>query len=211
MRFSWPLSVIGTISLLCGCASTGHNTATGAAFGTGIGALSGAIIGSQTGHAGNGMVIGAATGALAGGLIGNAEDARDERDAAIAQARNEQIAQMALTNSDILLMTQNGVGDEVIVQAVLTRGGRFDLSPEGIVHLKNSGVSDRVLLAIQKAQTKGSSMVVAGSPAYVVPAATEVVVVSARPTVGVGVVLGPRPYWGHGPHRMGPPHRRGRW
>lgn len=211
MRFSLALSVIGTISLLCGCASTGHNTVAGAAVGTGIGALSGTIIGSQTGHAGNGMAIGAATGALAGGLIGNAEDARDERDAAIAQASNEQIAQMALTNSDLLLMTQSGVGDDVIVEAVLTRGGRFDLSPLGIVHLKNSGVSDRVILAIQKAQSQAPSIVVAGSGTHVVPAVTEVVVVPARPMVGVGVVLGPRPYWGPAHHRMGPPYRRGRW
>jgi hypothetical protein len=189
-------TLCGAAMTLCGCAA-GPNTTAGTAIGTGIGALTGAVIGSQTGHAGGGALIGAATGALAGGLVGNAEDARDERDAAIAhahavEAANYQAAQ-AMTNYDLVMMTQSGVSDDVIISAVNSRGGRFDLSPTALVQLKQSGVSDRVILSVQRA---GASPPPSYVPAaYVPPPVTEVVVVRPRPVVGVGVVVGPRRHW----------------
>jgi outer membrane protein with glycine zipper len=199
------LSISGLLALTSGCAA-GRNTTAGTAIGTGLGALTGAAIGNQTGHAGGGALIGAATGALAGGLIGNAEDARDERDAAIAQSRYERAVQQAnaqaMNNSDLVLMTQSGVSDDVIITAVNTRGGHFDLSPGAIVQLKNSGVSDRVILAVQSARTAVPPLILPGSPTYL--PAPEVIVVPARPTIGFGVMVGPRHYWG--PHR----HRH-RW
>lgn len=197
------LSVVALIALplLAGCA-TANNTQAGAALGGGLGALTGAVIGSQTGHAGGGALIGAATGALAGGLVGNAEDARDERDAAIAHAQyvqaTNQATARALTNYDLVMMTQNSVSDDVIITAIHSRGGRFDLSPAAIIQLKQSGVSDRVILSMQSA---GPTSYVPGAPAVIAPPVTEVVVVEPRPTFGMGVVVGPRRYWGPHYHR----------
>jgi len=37
-----------------------------------------------------------------------------------------QMVATALTNSDVIKMAQNGVGDDVIVNAIRTRGGAFD-------------------------------------------------------------------------------------
>src|SRR5262249_24091675 len=71
---------------LAGCANM-NNTQSGALLGTGLGATAGAIVGSASGHAGGGALIGAAAGAVTGGLVGNAEDAREERDAAVAHAQ----------------------------------------------------------------------------------------------------------------------------
>ena len=73
---------------LAGCQNM-NNTQSGALLGTGLGATTGAIIGNASGHAGGGALIGAAAGALAGGLVGNAEDAREERDVAVAHAQYE--------------------------------------------------------------------------------------------------------------------------
>ena len=54
--------------LLAGCTTTQQ----GAVAGGLIGAGTGAIIGNQTGHAGNGALIGAGVGALSGALVGDA-------------------------------------------------------------------------------------------------------------------------------------------
>ncbi|MCA9078039.1 MAG: hypothetical protein KDA93_23620 [Planctomycetaceae bacterium] len=127
-----------------------NHAQSGAVVGSGLGAMTGAIIGAGSGHAEGGALIGAAAGALAGGLAGDAEDAREERDAAIAQAAYTQQLQRAITNVDVIQMTQSGISDDVIVSSMNSQGGNFDLSPQGIISLKNSGVSDGVILAMQK-------------------------------------------------------------
>lgn len=201
--------------LLCmsaGCQDLNHTEA-GALVGTGVGAAAGAIIGHQSGHRDKGALIGAASGALAGGLIGNAQDAREERDAAIAQAHAAEAARQAdlraMTNDDLIKMAQSGVSDEVIIRAVQTRGGRFDLSPDGIIALKANGVSDPVVLAIQKeGRPEAPTQVPAQTTSYTTVEITRVpqyVVVApvVRPA-GVIVVGHPRPgYPGH--------FRRHRW
>ncbi len=145
-----PLSVAClTLILTSGCATTNH-AQSGAIVGSGLGAMTGAIIGAGSGHAEGGALIGAAAGALAGGLAGDAEDAREERDAAIAQAAYTQQMQQAVTNVDVIQLSQSGISDDVIISSMNSQGGNFDLSPQGIINLKNSGVSDRVILSMQR-------------------------------------------------------------
>src|SRR5262249_42749111 len=137
---------------LAGCQNM-NNTQSGALLGTGLGATTGAIIGNASGHAGGGALIGAAAGALAGGLVGNAEDAREERDAAVAHAQFEQaraagIAQ-AVTEEEVVNMTHNGVSDAVIMNALRTRGCRWNSSPDNVIALKQRGVSDSVIQTMQ--------------------------------------------------------------
>jgi hypothetical protein len=189
-----------------GCHNLNH-TENGALAGGGLGALIGAIIGHQTGHAAGGAAIGALAGGVTGGLIGNAEDSRDQRDAAIARAhiaeQDRQAAAVALTNADLVNMTQKGISDEVIINSVRTRGGRFDLSPDAIIGLKAQGVSDHVILAVQKiGESAPPPTIVSGSPTYVAAPPQVVIVrpVPPPPSVGIGVYYGPpRPRWrGHG-------------
>lgn len=185
----WRRTAAGTLMLLSGCATANH-TANDAAVGTGLGALAGGIIGHQSGHTAGGAIVGAAAGALAGGLIGNAEDAREERDAAVARAHFAEQARSGLTNSDLIRMAQSGLGEDVIITSVQTRGGHFDLSPDGMIQLKQSGVSDRVIQAVQQSGSiQPASAVVAGPPAggvYVAPGP-----LYATPPYGY-VVVGPR-------------------
>lgn len=203
------LCVVGPVA--SGCHGMNHTQA-GAAVGSGFGALTGAMIGQQSGHAAGGAVIGAATGALAGGLIGNAEDAREERDAAIAQAEyaRYQAQNPPLTNADLIFMAQSGLGEQVIINAVQSRGGQFDLSPQGLVQLKNSGVSDGVILAIQQSAGSDPTPKVLPVAMSTVPppvTTTGVVVVHPRPAVGVIVAPRPRPVIVRPPRHH--PRRRG--
>src|SRR6476661_5014615 len=112
--------------LAAGCPAMNH-TQQGAMVGGGLGALTGAVVGDATGHGPGGALIGAAVGALAGGAIGNSEDNRDEHDAAIMQAAYVRQQQQALTNFDLIRMAQSGLGDDVMIASIQTRGGRFDL------------------------------------------------------------------------------------
>ncbi len=144
------LSAFGLTLLLCSGCATMNQTQTGAVVGSGLGAVTGAIVGAGSGHAEGGALIGAAAGALAGGLVGNAEDARAERDAAVAQAAYNQQMQQALTNIDVIQLSQSGISDDVIISSMNSQGGRFDLSPQGIIGLKNSGVNDRLILSMQR-------------------------------------------------------------
>lgn len=206
VNYRIPLAVTALSLLISGCANM-NNTQAGAVAGTGLGAVTGAIVGEATGHPGAGALIGAATGAVAGGLVGNAEDAKEERDAAVAHAqyehaRNQAIAQ-AVTESDVIIMTRNNVGDDVIINSLRTRGCRWDSSPDSVIRLKHEGVSDRV---IQAMQNTGIRPVVAGSvppPAYYYP--------PPPPPVGGVVVVGPGYYGPHyGPRYYGRPYYR-RW
>lgn len=197
---AWSAALAVVFAAAAGGCQGLNNTQNGALVGSGIGAVTGAIIGDHSGHAGGGAAIGALAGGLGGALIGNAQDAQEQRDAAIAQAhyaqQQRQAAATALRNADLVKYAQNGIGDDVIIQSVRTRGGQFDLSPDAIIALKQSGVSDRVLLEVQRMGEAAPTTVVpaGGPPAVIAPPPPQVVVVRPQPAVRFGVVVGPRPY-----------------
>jgi len=167
-----------------------------AAVGTALGGAAGAIIGHQSDHAAEGALIGAATGGLTGGLIGDAQDARAERDAAIAQVSHTQQVP-GLVNLDLINMAQSGLSDEVIINAIQQRGGQFDLSPAGLIALKSHGVSDAVIAAVQRSSSPTASGAVLVRPVH------GVVVAAPRPVAKVIIPASRRT-----PHYIG---RRRRW
>ena len=147
-----------------GCA--GPNAAATGTFGTVAGAATGAIIGAASGNPGKGMAIGAVAGGVGGTLIGHEADrearrhdelmqASYERDAAYAEAAA--VAQ-AVTAADLVTLTHNGVGEEVIRGMLFNRGSNVDLSPGGVIYLKQQGVSDGVILAAQQAAAVPASV-----------------------------------------------------
>ncbi len=188
-------AVAGLSVLTAGCPSMNH-TQSGAMVGGGLGALTGAVVGSHTGHAPGGALIGAAVGALAGGAVGHSEDRRDARDAAIMQAAYVEHARNALTNFDLIRMAQSGMGDDVIISSIQTRGGQFDLGTEALITLKANGVSDRVIVAMQQAVQGISAPGPILAPAPVVLPAQPVIVQPAP------VFIGPPPF---GPPPPPPP------
>jgi osmotically inducible lipoprotein OsmB len=66
------------LSVSVGCTEPGQMTEIGAATGGVLGAGLGAIVGSQTGDPGAGLVIGAAAGATSGALVANALEAQQQ-------------------------------------------------------------------------------------------------------------------------------------
>ncbi len=55
----------------------------------------------------------------------------------------------ALTNDTIIRMSKAGLDDTVIIQTIRTQPGAFDTTPDDLISLKNSGVSQKVIAAMQ--------------------------------------------------------------
>ena len=75
----WMMGLTAVAAALAGCVTP---TQQGAVAGGLLGAGAGAIIGNQSGHAGEGALIGAGAGALAGALYGDTVDESTQNTAA---------------------------------------------------------------------------------------------------------------------------------
>lgn len=188
---------------LSGCQSASH-TQNGALLGSGLGALTGAVIGEQSGNAPAGALLGAAAGGVTGGLIGNAQDLREERDAAIAQAHYSELQRLALDNSDVIHMVQSGLSEDVVIRAIRTEPSNYSVTADDLIQLRRNGVSDAVIQEMQQAPR--------------MPSAPSARSVESSSVPSVGVFVAPRPLfffgpprpWRPYPHHFGPPpFRRG--
>ena len=77
MKKTALLGLLAVASLAAGCNTT--PTQDGAVLGGVLGAGAGAIIGNQSGHAGEGALIGAGAGVLTGAIVGDQVDERRNR------------------------------------------------------------------------------------------------------------------------------------
>ena len=140
--------IAAAVASMTGCRNL-NKTENGALIGSGLGAATGAIIGHQTGDRDKGALIGAAIGGLGGGLLGNAQDASDERDAAVTHAQHQEMMrhaeQRAMTNRDVVDLAKNEFSDQHIISMIQNRGGSFDLNTASMIVLKQSGVSEPVI------------------------------------------------------------------
>ena len=84
MPFARIMLVLGLAVAVASCSTPMTTREKGAVAGGAIGAGTGAIIGSQTGHAGTGALIGAGIGAVSGALIGDAVQGAEQKQAAPA-------------------------------------------------------------------------------------------------------------------------------
>ena len=50
-----------------------------------------------------------------------------------------------LTNKDIVLMTQSGLGKDLIIKKIKDSGGKYDVSAQNLIDLKKAGVDDSVI------------------------------------------------------------------
>jgi hypothetical protein len=184
-----------------------NDTVGGTLVGGGLGAVTGAIIGGRK-HGGQDALIGAGVGALTGGLLGKAQDNADARQVAAGSAAamnaNAQIAAQAVTTTDLIQMTRAGLSEDLIISTMQSRGSRLDLSPNGLIALKQNGVSDRVVLAAQQTAGYGPTYAqpINPGPPVVVAPAPAVMVVRPAPVV--------RFYGGWGPY-YGPYHHHHHW
>jgi surface antigen len=227
MRFiSMALAVLATGFALVGCETPEgrpDRTAGGALAGGALGAGSGAIIGSTSGHAGEGALIGGAIGAITGGLIGHSMDQAQreslERQSPETLQRVEQGQPLGL--ADIKALAKAGVSDEVIISQIRNSGTVYHLSTAEIIDLKDGGVSEKVIDFMINTPSIGSA-----APTSPTESQEAVVVPQPPPPPIVEVVPPPRPgyvwiggswtwyggrwVWARG--RWGyPPHRHAYW
>jgi hypothetical protein len=165
--------------LACGCESM-SNGERGALAGGGIGAGTGAIIGSATHNTGAGAVIGGAVGALAGGLTGHAIDESERKQQAQLAAANARPATGPMTIDDVIHLVQAQVSDTLIINQIRASRTIFTLTPPDIQTLKGNGVSDAVVSEMQATAFRYQQRVY--QPVYVVE--------PPPPPIGVGVGIG---------------------
>jgi outer membrane lipoprotein SlyB len=88
-----------------------------------------------------------------------------------------------MSNDDVIKMVKGGLGEATVIQAIDAAEAGFDTSPDGLVKLKQGGVSDTVIQRI---------MVKKGAAPAVAPAATAAAPVSPPPCRECGTITGIR-------------------
>lgn len=192
----WMLLLLTT--LLTGCQSP-YYADRGAAVGGLTGAGVGAAIGNASGDTAAGALIGSAVGALGGAAIGGGMDRAQAENRAYVDRRLAEQRGQAATIQDAVVMSQAGLSDEVIIGHLRSRGLQSLPTAADLVALKNAGVSNHVLRAMQEIGASGAVV----PAAAMVPAAPPVVVQETIVEPIPVPVWGPRycyPSW-HPPHR----------
>ena len=135
-----------------GCASSPNRAAEGSIIGGLLGAGAGAIIGNQSRDRDQGRtqgaLIGGAVGALGGALAGSQiqkQPAQQQAPAAGRQVSNPN----QLSISQIVDLSKQGVHEDVIVDRIRLTNSKYQLSQADADYLKQSGVSQKVLLEMQ--------------------------------------------------------------
>lgn len=143
--FGLLLAGLGIVPTGC---SHMNNTEAGTLGGGAIGTAAGMAIGAATGNPKTGAIVGGLAGAGIGGLAGKSadnEEARAIRQVELEAAANTQLPTAPLGMTDVISLTQSGVGDSVILNQIRTTGSSYQLSAGDIQYLKSNGVSDVVL------------------------------------------------------------------
>jgi len=90
-----------------------------------------------------------------------------------------------LENSDVVKMTANHFGDDLLLKIIDKSENHFDVSPTSLIALKKSGVSDKIIAAMQDAVARKQARSVSVAPAANSPAAST----SAAPMAAEGNAL----------------------
>jgi hypothetical protein len=165
-----PFVIPILLAVVCGCRSSNYADR-GALVGGLTGAGVGAAIGDASGNAGPGAVLGAAIGTLTGNVVGESIDADLARSRAEIEARMGRQMSGAVTTADVVSLTQAGLSEDVIATHIRANGVARPPSASDLIALRNQGVSDNVLKALQQAPQPQAAPI-----AYAVPPPREVVV-----------------------------------
>ena len=143
------LATVFGIFLCSGCRSPYYSDRFALAGGL-AGAGAGAAIGKHNGNPITGAVVGGAIGTLAGNFIGHSVDADIARNNAIIEQQLGRRLAGAVTISDVVSMSQAGLGDDVITTHIRANGVAHRPTVNDMIALKQQGVSDRVINEMQK-------------------------------------------------------------
>jgi hypothetical protein len=136
-------------TLSIGCRSPYYSDR-GALAGGLAGAGIGAALGDASGNAGPAALVGAAIGTITGNAIGEGIDADLARSRAEIEARMGRQMSGAVSNEDVVAMTQAGLSEDVIATHIRAHGVAHPPAVNDLIVLRNQGVSDRVIQALQQ-------------------------------------------------------------
>jgi uncharacterized protein YcfJ len=136
------------IALNVGCQTNKTKAAEGAVIGGVLGAAAGGIIGHQSHHGAEGAGIGAAVGAITGAIVGSQIEKTGQSTPAAPATQNTNPNQMSI--QQIVDLTKQGIHEDVIIDKIRLSNSRFTLNSNDIDYLKQQGVSQKVIDAIQQ-------------------------------------------------------------
>jgi len=169
-KLAWALlPAIAALTAAGGCNSpfyADRGALVGGLTGTGVGAA----VGAATGHPAAGALLGAGVGTLTGAAVGSGLDGIEARNRAqIAAQLGRQVPPGNVTLPDVIAMTKAGVNEELIVNHIRSNGLAHPLQSGDLITLQNSGVSTRVIGALQAAPQPGAPAIGGAGPAMAVP------------------------------------------
>jgi hypothetical protein len=182
--------------------------ATGAAVGGVAGGLLGAAIGSKDGNTGEGALIGGLAGAVAGGMLGHQRDRAEFRQYNLEAQAYQQSVRSAVTYTDVIEMSRSGIGEDIIMRQIDAQGVAVRPGIQDLIMLKNNGVSDRVIAAMQAAwsPTDGQRAAPQVQQRYYAPQPAPVIVETWQPAPPVYYVpYAPPVHYHVHPHHCHPP------
>lgn len=134
-----------------GCQNTKTRAVEGGVIGGVLGAAAGGIIGHQMHRGAEGAAIGAAAGAIGGALIGaQIEKPGAGQPAGTNQAQQQAVNPNQMTTQQVIDLTKQGVNEDVIIDKMRLSNSKFSLTPDDISVLKQQGVSQKVIDAMQQ-------------------------------------------------------------
>ena len=154
MRARWLILVCTLAAGFPRSTQAQHYADRGAVLGGVAGALAGAGIGDHNDETAAGALIGGAVGVLTGAAVGHTMDHRAAKAYAARQyahqVRRQQLSR-AVSTQDVITMTQNGVGEDVIVNHIRRHGVQRMLGVQDVIWLHRQGVPESVITAMQEA------------------------------------------------------------
>jgi hypothetical protein len=152
--------VLAVVLTASGCQSDSHADR-GALFGGLLGAGTGAVVGHAVGNTGAGAAIGAGVGALSGAAIGAGQDEIEAKNRAQIEAQlGRRVAVGSVTTGEVVAMTQAHVNDDLIINHIRAHGMVAPPSTSDLISLQQSGVSPRVVQAMQEAPPRPQTVIV---------------------------------------------------
>jgi len=130
---------------IAGCQTSPNRAPEGAVIGGAVGAGLGAIIGHQSGETGEGAVVGGALGALTGALAGS----QMQKQPAQTPTQVQSVNQNQMSIPQIVNMSAEGVHEDVIIDRIRLTNSKFNLTSGDVNYLKENGVSQKVINAMQ--------------------------------------------------------------
>lgn len=134
--------------LALGCQGSTTRSGEGALIGGLVGATAGGIVGHQSHHGAEGAAIGAAAGALTGALVGS-QIKKPGQAAQTTGTTATGVNPNQMSIQQIVDLSKQGINENVIVDKIRLSNSRFTLNSNDIDYLRQQGVTQKVIDAMQ--------------------------------------------------------------